>query len=143
MRSPAPVGFPQTQLRARRAKQSLRANEWSRRHLGVSCGKRELLFHPARGIVGVGLDDAQAGTAAAAAQRDGYQREQDAKKVKTSMSTLPRFYRTAQMGAVPPAWITGKGEIHTIARRLQRTKRRALRTPGQPSPRGVGLFQRL
>jgi len=32
-----------------------------------------------RGIVGVGLDDAQAGTAAAAAQRDGCQREQDAK----------------------------------------------------------------
>jgi hypothetical protein len=37
------------------------------------------LFHPARGIVGVGLDDAQAGTAAAAAQRDGCPRKQDAK----------------------------------------------------------------
>jgi NADH:ubiquinone oxidoreductase subunit D len=35
------------------------------------------------------------------------------------MATLPRFYRTAQMGAAAPTWVTGKAEIHTIARRLR------------------------
>jgi hypothetical protein len=57
------------------------------------------------------------------------------KELKSTMSTLAAIL-PAQMGAAPPAWITEKDEISTIARPLLRTKRRAAR-PGGSRARGT------
>ena len=75
MRSPAPRLPSNATLSV--SCEAILAREWLRR-LGVSCGEHAFCSARRGALAGLG-SIAQAGTAAAAAQRDGCPREQDAK----------------------------------------------------------------